>query len=100
MNLFNDKSLENFVKKYPDFLENSITSALGKHIENCDSADMEDFKQEVMLKVLEVNQDKEVTQETLLIDIRQFSKEVVYAYLSGKRETEIFLKTLKQEHVA
>lgn len=97
MNLFNGKTLENFNRKYPDFLEKSICNALDKHVENCNSEDMEDLKQEVLLKILEINQDKEVTQETLLADIRQFAREVVYDYLRGKSEFKTFLN---EQHVA
>ena len=82
MNLFENKTIEYLNAKHPDVILNSIKKALGANLENCD--DLQDLEQEVYLLILEINKDKDVTMEQVLVDIKELSTKVAHEYLRGK----------------
>ena len=91
MNLFDNKTMEGFIKRFPDFVETSIRSALGRHIVLATCEDIEDLVQDVYTMLLSCNIDKNISQEQVLLDIREFSPKVAYDYLrkhSKKEEKE------------
>lgn len=94
MNLFKNKTIEYLNAKYPNLIKNSITKALGSNLENCD--DLQDLEQEVYLLILEINKDKDVTIEQILVDIKELSTKVAHEYLKGKYN----YKKLLEEYVA
>lgn len=94
MNLFKNKTIEYLNLKHPNFIKDSIKKALGISLENCE--DLEDLEQDVYLLLLEINKDKDVTMEQILIDIKEISIKVAYEYLKNKYD----YKKLLKEYVA
>lgn len=94
MNLFKNKTIEYLNAKHPNLIKDSIKRALGANLENCD--DLQDLEQDVYLLILEVNKDKDITLEQVLIDVKEMSTKVAHEYLKGKYN----YKKLLEEYVA
>lgn len=94
MNLFESKTIEYLNMKHPNVIKDAISRALGANLENCD--ELQDLEQEVYLLILEINKDKDVTMDQILIDIKEMSVKVAHEYLKGKHN----YKKLLEEYVA